>query len=253
MSRPAMSAPLVRITLDPEQSRQLDQAGAGAFSIVARGSYPAARDRWILTLAPAERQTAVAACHVLLGTHRAARIKPTVRADRPGRLATPAANNFNPPMNATPAAEPAHGCGHRSGNHPGAIVGQPRTIHGTRFTFVPIRSKYSKSAALALVAVSMRVRKISCIFSSPANLFRHESQPVTLCGAGCAGAESEAGAFTAGESGEVAVILPNFRPRSSLFLPLPLHSSSFRPQGVGTRPALSNPEDKPGAETRMEI
>ena len=130
MSRPAMSAPLVRITLDPEQSRQLDQAGAGAFSIVARGSYPAARDRWILTLAPAERQTAVAACHVLLGTHRAARIKPTVRADRPGRLATPAANNFNPPMNATPAADPAHGCGHRSGNHPGAIVGKPRTIHG---------------------------------------------------------------------------------------------------------------------------
>jgi hypothetical protein len=79
MSRPATSAPLVRIQLTEEQGRQLDLAGAGAFSIVSRGSYPATPGRWVVTLAPVEWQTAVAACHVLQGTHRATKIKPTTR------------------------------------------------------------------------------------------------------------------------------------------------------------------------------
>ena len=71
-----MSAPLIRITLDPEQSRQLSQAGQGAFSIVGRASYPGDPSRWILTLAPVEWKTAAAACHVLQGTHRATKIRP---------------------------------------------------------------------------------------------------------------------------------------------------------------------------------
>lgn len=71
-----MTPRLVRIQLTDEQGRQLDQAGAGAFSIVARGSYPTDPGRWFVTLAPVEWKTAVAACNVLLGTHRAAKIKP---------------------------------------------------------------------------------------------------------------------------------------------------------------------------------
>ena len=66
--------PIIRIIL--EQSRQLDQAGAEAFALVGRGSYPDAAGRWVIHLSPAAWPAAVAAANVLAGTHKAVKIKP---------------------------------------------------------------------------------------------------------------------------------------------------------------------------------
>lgn len=74
-----LSVPLpervIRIPLTSEQTAQLAAAGAGAFSIISRRSYPDDPSRWIVTVAPASWDRAVAASGVLLGTHRAAKIK----------------------------------------------------------------------------------------------------------------------------------------------------------------------------------
>lgn len=65
------------ITLDEAQSAVLTAAGPQSFAIVARGSYPHATGRWVIHLAPLEWPTAVAASNVLLGSHRAAKVKAT--------------------------------------------------------------------------------------------------------------------------------------------------------------------------------
>lgn len=67
--------PIIRIVLDPAQSGMLDQAGGEVFALVGKGSYPDAPGRWVLHLAPAAWPPAVAASHVLKGTHRAVKIK----------------------------------------------------------------------------------------------------------------------------------------------------------------------------------
>ena len=75
-----MNASPVRIRLSAAASASLTAAGHGAFTIVHRVMRGAEESdsvgRWEITLAPVEWQTAIDASNVLLGTHRAVRVKP---------------------------------------------------------------------------------------------------------------------------------------------------------------------------------
>ena len=66
---------VIRIPLNADQTAQLAAAGAGAFNIISRRSYPGDPGRWIVTVAPVSWDRAVAASGVLLGSHRAVRIQ----------------------------------------------------------------------------------------------------------------------------------------------------------------------------------
>ncbi len=74
---PGVAAPkgVVRILLSKAASDALTAAGEGAFAIVGKATSPDDPSRWVIHLAPVEWETAVAACNVLLGTHRAIRRK----------------------------------------------------------------------------------------------------------------------------------------------------------------------------------
>lgn len=67
--------PTIRIVLNEDQSAALDRAGAGALSIIHRGSYPETPGRWVIDLAPINWAMAEGASKVLRGTHRAVKIQ----------------------------------------------------------------------------------------------------------------------------------------------------------------------------------
>lgn len=67
---------VVRVLLSPGVSRILTESGENCFAIVGRASYPATPDRWCVLLKPVPKKLADEACGVLLGSHRAVKIKP---------------------------------------------------------------------------------------------------------------------------------------------------------------------------------
>jgi hypothetical protein len=79
---------VVRIALSERATAALLEVGE-AFAIVARGSYPTAPGRMVIYLLPVPRATAQAACNVILGTHKASRIKPRSRGQSDATTAQP--------------------------------------------------------------------------------------------------------------------------------------------------------------------
>lgn len=69
------STPITHILLSQTASDALSATGERCFAIAHRAGHPDS-GRWIISLAPLEWQAAVDASNVLLGTHRAVRIKP---------------------------------------------------------------------------------------------------------------------------------------------------------------------------------
>ena len=87
-----MNALPIRIRLSAASSAALTSAGHGAFTIihrVMRTEEPDSAGRWEITLAPIEWQRAVDASNVLLGSHRAVRIK-VAKPSSPATSPTPA-------------------------------------------------------------------------------------------------------------------------------------------------------------------
>jgi hypothetical protein len=79
-----------RLLLSESTSRYLSESGEQCFQILAKGSWPACPGRWVILIAPVLMAVAVAASNVILGTHKAVRIKPPVPpppADAEGRAA----------------------------------------------------------------------------------------------------------------------------------------------------------------------
>ena len=70
---------MIRILLSPAASAALEASGENAFTIVARAkrgtSEPETAGRWEITLAGVEWETAVDACHVLLGAKSATKLR----------------------------------------------------------------------------------------------------------------------------------------------------------------------------------
>ena len=66
---------IVRILLSRAASDALTATGENAFAIVGKASHPEIPGRWVIHLAPVEWETAMDASRVLLGTHRAVKIK----------------------------------------------------------------------------------------------------------------------------------------------------------------------------------
>lgn len=79
----------IRIILDAGQSATLAATGNRAFTIISRQSYPGDRSRWIVTVAPVAWDRAVGASNVLLGTHRATKIRTAERSDAARQATTP--------------------------------------------------------------------------------------------------------------------------------------------------------------------
>jgi hypothetical protein len=67
---------VVRLLLSVGASRVLEESGEDVFMIVSKASYPAIPDRWCILLKPCPKEHADMACGVLLGTHKATRIRP---------------------------------------------------------------------------------------------------------------------------------------------------------------------------------
>ena len=74
----------IRILLSEAASAALTASGERAFTILCRASHPDHPSRWVIHLAPVEWETAVAASNVLLGTHRATRIRHATTGATPG-------------------------------------------------------------------------------------------------------------------------------------------------------------------------
>jgi hypothetical protein len=77
---PTASPDVTRILLGPSASKALTDAGAECFRILTQARHPDMPGRWVIILAPCTRQAARAAESVILGTHRAARIRPPATA-----------------------------------------------------------------------------------------------------------------------------------------------------------------------------
>ena len=69
-----------RLLLSEAASRYLSESGEQCFQIISKASWPACPDRWAILVAPVPMAVAVAACNVILGTHKATKIKPTLPA-----------------------------------------------------------------------------------------------------------------------------------------------------------------------------
>jgi hypothetical protein len=72
---------VVRILLGPTASATLDATGEKVFALVARDVWPNDRSRWVILLKPCPLALARQAEGVVLGTHRAARIRPPAQAN----------------------------------------------------------------------------------------------------------------------------------------------------------------------------
>jgi hypothetical protein len=81
--------PTIRILLSEAASLALTESGERAFTIIGRASHPEQPNRWVIHLAPVEWKAACDASSVLLGSHKAVRIKPAP-------TATPAATAGSP-------------------------------------------------------------------------------------------------------------------------------------------------------------
>ena len=66
-----------RILLSDAASRHLTESGEECFAIVSKARHPEKPGRWVIHLAPAPLATARQAEGVLLGTHRAVKLKAT--------------------------------------------------------------------------------------------------------------------------------------------------------------------------------
>ncbi|MCX6880876.1 MAG: hypothetical protein NTW21_44815 [Verrucomicrobia bacterium] len=64
-------------------SRYLQESGEQCFTIIGKSSFPACPGRWAIYLKPVPPAVAVAASNVILGTHRAVRIKPAPTSTAP--------------------------------------------------------------------------------------------------------------------------------------------------------------------------
>lgn len=78
------NTPTVRLLLSAAASEVLSATGAECFTVICRATRndPDEAGRFVVHLAPVSMPTAKAACHVLLGTHRAVRIpqpKPVIQ------------------------------------------------------------------------------------------------------------------------------------------------------------------------------
>lgn len=89
MNSPAQPKPdplaipgVVRIRLSETASAALAAVGQGAFIVVCQGSYPDSAGRWVIHAVPIAWQAAKDATAVLLGSHKATRIK-AVRISNP--------------------------------------------------------------------------------------------------------------------------------------------------------------------------
>jgi hypothetical protein len=65
----------IRLLLSAGASQALTDSGHECFQIVGKTSYPALPGRWAIYLRPVPLKIAQDACNVILGTHRAAKIK----------------------------------------------------------------------------------------------------------------------------------------------------------------------------------
>jgi len=73
---PLAQSGIVRIRLSEAASAALAAVSEGAFAIACQGSYPDSGGRWVIHAAPIGWQTAIDAGNVLVGSHRAVRVKP---------------------------------------------------------------------------------------------------------------------------------------------------------------------------------
>ena len=85
-----MKSEPIRILLSEAASAALTASGERAFTILCKASYPEQPGRWVIHLAPVEWETAVAASNVLLGSHKAVRIKAPATAAPATATAQPA-------------------------------------------------------------------------------------------------------------------------------------------------------------------
>ena len=76
MPRDPLECPgVIRVLLSPGVSRVLQESGEDVFMIASKCSYPSIPDRWCILLKPVPKKLADEACGVLLGSHRAVKIK----------------------------------------------------------------------------------------------------------------------------------------------------------------------------------
>jgi hypothetical protein len=81
---------VVRVLLSPGVSRVLQESGEDVFMIAGKASYPATPDRWCILLKPVPKKLADEACGVLLGSHKAVKIKTQPAAAPATKTAAPA-------------------------------------------------------------------------------------------------------------------------------------------------------------------
>lgn len=65
----------IRLTLDPEQSETLTDAGANVFLVIGRGSWPDSPGRWELWIVPSTVKQVDAAVRVATGQSAERRLK----------------------------------------------------------------------------------------------------------------------------------------------------------------------------------
>lgn len=67
--------PTIRILLSEAASLALTESGERAFTVLCKASHPDHPGRWVIHLAPVEWKAACDASSVLLGSHKAVKIK----------------------------------------------------------------------------------------------------------------------------------------------------------------------------------
>jgi hypothetical protein len=93
-----------RLLLSESASRYLSESGEQCFQILAKGSWPACPGRWVILIAPVPMAVAVAASNVILGTHKAVRIKVPAVGAVPAVTPSQAGTRSNTPSTAPAAA-----------------------------------------------------------------------------------------------------------------------------------------------------
>ena len=71
----------VRILLGASASEALTATGEAAFAIIGKASHPDDPTRWVLHLIPVDKALADQACGVILGTHKATRVRSIAKGD----------------------------------------------------------------------------------------------------------------------------------------------------------------------------
>jgi hypothetical protein len=84
-----VSKPTIRILLSEAASLALTESGERAFTVLCKASHPDHPGRWVIHLAPVEWKTACDASSVLLGSHKAVKIKTPAAAAQTTATAQP--------------------------------------------------------------------------------------------------------------------------------------------------------------------